>query len=732
MKKLRILLSFKLVLFSINAYADKANQATQLLNYFKSSCSVVNDWTNQALTQTQSMIETLNAIKNDQDCSSAAGSINNLQTIQMQLQQLQYSETQKEILALENQEQVLMNALQATSDPATIDSISNELRAVQTQLAGLNGYQSYDDSFQGMNQTQVVMQAMIANTEQVFKSLTSSQACWNNYPGVLSSVGGLAGSIVGAVSSSGYSIIINAAIELFSQVVTYARKWSIQRKINQAASPLASTAFHCALENMSKVWCSAEDAKHAIKLTQNVLTQDSDDALWVGVKIIDRELPLLLKWLKKVRAGTQPMTQADAERQNRAIFRETSVRTIPRTVQGIISQNTDNFATAGDASAKWSIQRQMIKDIVIAAANHNTGIFAELIPQSYAYYYLLGLSKEEAPFSDSLGDYNPIDSFDPFTYFTNTLGRPFNPNIQIIEDQFDEWVRLATIKVQNELNQVLQVSPLEVLDDAIYNGGRPYPTPRDAIKTIIKFLHENAPQSFTFNHHRLIYLDTIDILNTIGTTIDQVFTEEIKPSDALATISEVSKLNFGTVLIESRVLRSARYTLNDIVISRRSQGDNLASQLLAADDIVEQLRRYHPSGSSSLTSILEGINQAQTISQANLNTFVKQFGTKIKRILKYYDELAQRSGEGDNGPNKRSKASLCLKLLSLDKWPKKIPFELCQGSQLTHTNESGPKSIELTLQALNKPFKEKVCRYRDYLRAAEIFEKYRINILNSN
>jgi hypothetical protein len=717
---------FQYILFTPSAHADKAAQASQILNYFRSNCSMVSDWTNAALSQTQAIVETLNSIKNDPECQTVSSMLSGLGNLQRELQNLQSNPQDREILSLQYQEQVLMQSLLTNTDPTLNIHISNELRSTQTKIASLQGYQSFDDANSSFQKTQKSLQAVLANTNNIFQAVSANQSCWVKHPGVLSNVAGLGASFVGGLFSGGSSLLLASGVDLLGQVVSYAGDFRIRNMINQAADPIASTAFQCALENMSNTWCSAEDARKAINLKQSVLTIPSDDPMWVGVKILERELPVLLNWLKKVRAGTLPSTRADADRQNRVIFREAMIRTQVRTVHGLIKENEDIFSTAGDLSAKWSIQRAIIREITGNQMLQNS-VFTEIYPTGYAPYLLAGISMADAPMNSVSGEYKDFASFDPFKFFADR-GIPFQPSLTIISEQFKKWSDEADLKVQNELSQVLQVSALEVLDDAIYNGGRPFPTPRQSINVTRQFLMNNIPTVFEFNHHRLIYLDTIEILDHIAESIDNVFAGQLDAKDALSKISLKAKLSFGVVLLENRVTRSVRYTLNSILTSRNRDYNDLASQLLAADDIVDQLKKYHPTGASNLTAIIQSIDQAQTIGQGNLNSFTKIFGNKIQKVLEYYDRQAERSGEGNRGPNKRSKASLCLKLLGLDKWPKKIPFKLCNGEQLFHQNPKGPRSVEITSTELNRPYQEKACHYRTFLRNSEIFEKFGISL----
>lgn len=678
------------------------------------------EWTNIAIGQSQSLIESLRSIEDDQDCKSASGIISNLNQMNDYFSLIQQNDNEREIMALQRQQQQLLLELGSTTDASLIETIASELRNVQTQLAILEGYQNYDANFETLNETEAAMRNILGTTSTVFKTLEANQGCWAKYPGVLSSAANMAGGIASAFSSSGYAIIVKAAADLIGQVVNYANKWNIKYRINKEAHAISSLAFQCGTEKIIDNWCGAEDAKQAVVLKETVLSQDyNQDNIWVGVRVLDRELPRLLEWLKEVRAGAEPTTTADADRQNRVIFREASVRTSKNKVKGILNENRDLFNSAGSRSAKWNILRRIL--VQISETTKNASVLNEIYINSYAPYYLLGISQQDAPRNDE-GGFQNINFYSPPT--------DMSLDLNLVDQRFGDWIILAEDTVQNELNIVLQVDALGVINNAIDNLGIPTrETPRIALDRLKNFLANNIPTTFQNSSHRIIYQDTINTLDKISYNIDKVFDDEdpITPGIALVNINKEAKLTFGNIFIKNRILRSVRFSLNDIVIRRRNDGDTLASQLLAADDIINALNKYNANGSINLTALRLQISQAQSMSQQTLSNFTRFFGRKIKRTLKRYDKLAERSGEDDIGPNRTAKAALCLKLLSVDKWPKRIPFKYCDGLMLKHPNPKGPK-VKITKTLKDLPFKKRACLYRDYLRKSLIFDRSRIRI----
>jgi hypothetical protein len=727
---MKVIVTLFMICLSQMTYASQAQQAGQILNYFGSTCSTNGEWTRAATGHAQSLIEVMRSLRDNVQCRSIAATISDLSSLQTYVTQLSATSSQKEILSLRKQEQVLLQALSASVDISEQIMISAELRNVQLQLAKYEGYGEASAQNSDAVKAGQAMETLVINTQAFLAGITANQECIQSNTQILAGVASLVGSVASSVLPSYYGVLAKAGLELTGQVVDFARKYNINRHMNKISQSIASTAYHCAFESLSTHWCSAQDTMNAINLKELTLTNPEDD-MWIGVKIIDRELPSLLKWLQKVRAGSTPTTEAESERQNRSIRRETQVRTAEKYGQGTINGRRDLFATAPDPKAQWQILKSVIGNLVYGTQDGNPNSTVtpldEIYPENYAPYYLLGIKPQDVPRGAGAAYLEFFTSFDPFTQWPANMGT-FSPDLEEVERNFNLWISEAKGNIQRELQQVLQVSPLEVMDDAINNEGRNLTTPRKAISTTIKFLNSNMPTVFATENHKRIYVDTLKILNDIAKEIDKVHeaNSTYSPLEALKAIATISQIQFGTILVEGRITRSVRYALNDLVIRRTDVNDDLASQLLAADDVVKSIQRITPN--VNFTAYRQDISNSQSTIQNTMQEFADMFAKSIRKSLKLYDALAIKSGEGPNGPNNQAKAALCLKLVSLSEWPKKIPFELCEGAQLQHINPKGPKSVVVTQDELAKPLEERICHYRNFLRRSYIFQNYQRNI----
>ncbi|MFZ4715577.1 MAG: hypothetical protein ACOYL6_17770 [Bacteriovoracaceae bacterium] len=715
---MKLLITMVFLFTTLVSRADMTAQSSQLLSYFGASCSVNGEWTKAAVGYAENLIEVMKSLRDDEHCKTVAGSISDITNLKDYVQKLQNESGQKELMALQKEEQVLLLSLSSANDASEKATISSELRNNQIRQAVYTGYDDYNNS--QTKKSQEAMETLVINTQAFLSTINANQQCLQNNSSMLTGIASMVASVVSSVLPT-YGPIIKAGVELTGQIVEFSRVKRINKHIRKISQSIASTAYQCALESISNSWCNAQDTVNAINLKEVPPIDPETDSMWTGVRILDRELPSLLKWLEKVRAGSIPTNSAEAERQNLSVRREMRVQIVNRFGKGTINENRGYFNDSTNDKSKWTYLRKMINAILTEVRKDNDpSALSEIYSSDYSPYYLLGLSRDEAPGND--GYLIDFSSFDPFTQWPK--GKPaFIPDLTAMEKRFDLWISIATINMQREILQVLQVSPLEVMDDAINDEGKLVTTPRKAITNILRFMKLNIPEKFVTENHKRIYEDTIKLLEKIAINIDDVHDQSIlkNPLVALTDISDLAQLRFGTVLIDGRVTRTIRYALNNLVV-KHAGNEDIASQLLAADDIVKSIERVTPN--MNLTATRAEILNSQSISQKSASTFANLFAKSIKKSLEDYDRLAIKSKEGPTGPNRQMKAGLCIKLMTIDEWPKKIPFELCKGAQLMHIHPKGPRSVVVTEDELEKPFAERVCRYRDFLRRSYIFQNY--------
>lgn len=723
------------------ASADKGMIASQMLNYFSAGCPTQGEWTRAALSQAQSLTDVMRSVQNDPDCVTVSGSISQLSSLSGRIAKLQFGD-QRQILGLKQQEQELLLQLSAV-DPNGLDAsmIKTQLRSVKLELAQLTGYRQFDT----IHDTEVAdtMSALVSNTNAFLQQAIANNSCIVKHPSLLPGIASLTGTVAAAAYTSGISLGIMAGVDLLAITLENVRHWRVQRRINKSSESLVSSAYQCVLESLSNQWCSAEDALSIVRTKGAARPEISKDhPLLHGMRLLDRDLPVVLRWLDQVRAGADATSQAMADRQTKALEREKMVRTTRAQGMGIIEENRILFELIhSDSPSKndrdrWIIEKNTVRDL-LAKINGGNGFMSgpqithpmlEVYAQDYAPYFLLGLTLQQAPKFVAGGSaiIKPIDQFDPFVEWQGIVGQPFRPDLNIVRAQLLLWVQNAQDRVNNELSIVLNPDPLEILNKAAAKDQHGF-APYDSLGALAAFLKDQAPKSYVVGSHKRLYLDTIarveDIAASIRTIVEPVTPLPEDPNDPghpkniLGRIYKQAALDFGTVLLENRLETSIRLALTELLTSGTSGLDSeTAAKLLASDDVLRELKRY--AGTDDLNLIARDIEKSQALTVTTFSSFIDLFGKGISKNLKHYKKTG-------GTVQLKEQAEMCLKLLAAPKWPKNVSKKICEGMQLPSLFVGGPASIVVNETAMNLPYEKRACAHRNFLRANRIFQNYR-------
>ncbi len=753
-KRLIAILTLSCIALPLPSSAGTAETAQALLTTFGASCPSEGEWTRAALSQTQALITTLKNIQSDQACLSASGAIAQLQTLSQNISEATADPLTIEYLKLERQKSDITFQLQLAVPGSTDETtLKTQLREVQLQIAQNTDTQDYTSGVSNTNRDNAfrknTMGALVSGVGQLLDQTLANQECFMKYPSLLAGVTSLAGSVSAAALSGGAALGVSAGTKLMGILIENAQSWLLQWKINHLSSILTSQAYQCVLESLSNQWCSAQDALNVVTLKASTrpIPQDSNPVL-LGMKILDRDIPTLLKWLDHVRSGTPASNKAMADRQAAVLEREKMVRVAKAQGLGLIAENQSLFDTIEAPnpdklrSKRWNLERTTIRNLasllleVPRTCSANGGCtpatpLGEIIPSDYAPYFLMGLRRDQCP-TDSNGISTVIktfENFDPLTEWPASAPQPFKPELAILGTQLEQWIADARDLVLHEQSAILNPDPLQILAEAstpAQYGDHPV----EALLNIKNFLETSAPSKMPSPLHQKLFKETVLRLDTINTLIED-FSKESKtpltqssptPIDSasarvvLDEIFKVADLDSGTVLLANRLDMAVRLSLTELLISGHSGLDrDTTAALLASSDIIKEISRF--AGTDDLTLISRDIQKSQTIVQSTLTEFGKIFGRSIKHVLKDYKASADPKVHAE-------KASLCLKLLAMPEWPKKIPVEYCDGSSLISIFKDGPSSVVVNAKTRGLPHSQRACSFRDFFRANRIYQNY--------
>jgi hypothetical protein len=732
MKKFILLLA---LLGSSFSYAEEV-PGEKLLSYFSGSCKSYGQWTQIALDDSRALVGYLNSLQNDPDCGSAAGAINQLTNLSSQLAILKKSDSAKETIANYNaEEQELLIQLTKTTNTDAINSINGSLRDIQVKRAVLLNGSRASEKLAGEDYATLLSQvAQSANSS--FQQLTAGQKCLDKHPGLLESATKIMASVGSAVTlvnpAMGLAMTGGAAFTTVTmEGIKKSRNAREVRKITDSTTTYQ--AYKCALESMSERWCQMKDAEAFLKFKasnrQNYL---KDKGLAQAITLNDREIPVILDWLNKVRNGVSPRTTADANRRSYVLTRELMVRSRSAGGLSLIEQNRKTYDSyQGNPLEQWKFLQTTI---ILNLAPQPTGMITtsdiknpmdDVIAPMLAPYYLVGLDETDPRIRNSQGIIYSFDTWPKPNEIIVTLDS--------VKSRYIDWVNRASLLVNRELNEVQQPDPLQTLSSANMDSEPWMITPLDALSTLIEFIESNAPSN-PDRDFRKIYSDTLSKLKVIhDVTATAIATGSMAPhsngNEVLTPIEEIyetAQLKYGIVVLQARLEMIVKLSILEYIKGSPEEDQILLAQLLASDRFYETISRMN--GTSSFALLREDLKFGQAYTMKNLSGFMELFGFNINRSLRnlYQEEL--RSSPSIAKINRDLRTGMCFVAMGASNVSQFIDLSLCRGLKIDSSIPGGPDSATLTNEIFNRDIADRACLYREYIRQSDIFQKWQIKI----
>ncbi len=715
------LLHFMVFLWVTHASAEVI-PGNELLGYFSSNCRTQGEWTRSALADSRALIETLRSISQDADCRSLAGSISQLEILSQQLQSVQnLNSNQVQMSVLNSKEQELMIQLSQSTDSIVQSEINSRLRDLQLQRAALEGSMSAETAA-GPNKVQLLM-GIVQTANSSFAQITGNQTCLKKNASILKSVTSIISAIgaTASVANPALGLGLTAGSAFLGQTVEglrqYTNSWQI-RKISR--NSVAFEAYKCALETMSERWCQMKDAESFLNFkASNRQRPIENSTLASAIRLNDREIPVLIEWLTKIRAGVTPTTTADAGRQSNVFQRDAVLRSLEAYGMGLIEENRQLYNSYNDLNERWSFLRSLIITLIPSVAPNNIkNPLYDVIPVGYTPYFLLNLP-DDATIRSNQGAYLDFNSW------PKPVG--FNPTLDLVKEKYLEWIQKTRIRVNQELTQVLQPDALQTLSSAYERSGNRWKlSPMDSLKGVITFLKEHPPKDNN-DHFTRLYDSTIkklsDVYDITQNAVINAETES-KIQSPVEQIYEITQLKYGTVVIQARLDMVIRLAVLELIQNSSPEDQVLVAQLLAAERFTETLSKM--SGTDNLALIKADINRAQPITISNLNSFNDIFGKNIQHLIKRLKKEEEQSTGSIAKAKRYARTEMCFLMLTVPNLGKKVDTELCRGLKFSAVIPGGPESLILSENTFNQDFNDRACVYRDHFRRSKIFENWGI------
>ncbi len=737
---------------NFSSYAESI-PGKELLSYFSSTCRSQGDWVRGALSQAESLIKSLDSVRSDPDCMTISGVMGQLNVLSARLVELQ--QLNQNVIIMEQykaQEQELFLQIANTTDPITREMLEGSLRNLQFEMAGLSASNNANQAFNHTLVSPSLVQTVISTNILINQSLLN-QTCLMKQPSLLTGISTLVGAVGSATAliNPALSLGLATGTELLSQIIEGFKNGKISKAIGRVSQVTSGVAFQCVLESLSTQYCRAMDAVNFIEskseYIQRSLTKEGDNpsSILFALRLYDREIPVFLSWLDKVRFGVTPQSEWDADRQNQAFSEQVTLMKLRRSGLGTIEQTRIKFSSAITRQEKWGVIRSLLNNLAPGYTGGGSpggrdfsysSTLGALFPSFFLPYYFIGVSESSLVPKNFGTEPMYFNDFDPMaTPLTDGTILPL-PSLDMIKQLFLDWIDKAETQVNANLNFVLQLDPLLVLTSAKDPTQKWRISPKNSIENLIKFLTEHVPHDVDNGSFKEIYQDTVKRLQSILQAIDIDYDfisddmGEVKTADQrLAYIYKKNNLIYGNTFMQSRLEMMVRLSLFEAY--RKLDNDktkNIAAQYLASDHYVDVLSTL--SGTSNFSQIKSDVEKSMPITLSTINNFVKVFEKNIEAVLTYYqskENLAQEkfSNEEDEIMNKthyRARAEMCFGLLAAETWPKHIPFKLCQNLKLDSVIPGGNSSAIIDEALITGSHEKRICQYRDYFRLQKIYQ----------
>ena len=731
--------------------------ARNIFSSFSSYCPSNGNWTQSALRESRKIEKVLVALRDDPRCQLAAETLSiHLNSLEESLRQIDMNRPTKKTISRMEREQldILLQIEELREKDKKSDEIdhSEEIHQLeqryqerQLELALDKGDLEFDEEY--IRNTRLAKMA-VESTGRIFEQMTHSQQCLFKYPEFLSSISSIGANLGSALSGTGVnSLIFAASAHVFGSVLTHLRKSNINKDIFQLSLNEFINAHQCVLESLSNQWCEAYETRDLIKLKVSSHPEIKSDFLSRGIKILSRDLPVLISWLKMVRSAAEPVNSSISERQVMHLKSEVELEAWKLKSLGALIDAVDNLPesilTSEEKSQQFNILKNTISSMIPGShgggdENYSNPIL-ELRDPSRLAWDLSGIPLEDIPtgYDDGYVDFQYmtessfIENDSLFRYY------PLSPDMikkkiyDIYEETFEHIIR--------NRSKFIHVDPeflFVEFEDVNYSGvsGIKNHSPAQAIDNILnyfQFQQGGAPPCHSYNDQSefksnfdKLYAQTMKILCTIR---EQVYMVSIGSNynERLLEIYTVSNLNHGETFIKDRIENIIRTFLHSYLLENKNDESLFIRQkLLLVDDVVRDLTLY---GNNNLSLMMSDIENALRILKDLIQNYVELFADSLDITIR---QLHYKSKEDPLAGN--TFAKYCSLLLSIPDWSspslKDIDLSLCESVALKSLwgEEDFSFPLDLYKSSNNRNIMEerKACHYRRFLRHEFLKQNY--------
>jgi hypothetical protein len=732
--------------------------ARSFLNSFNSFCPTTGTWTANSLAAAKEIEKVLVNLRDDPNCQDVANSIAiHTQNLYGALDRIQRTSLERDIFSVQRQQSDLLKLLDTETDPARITEMEDLYRSNQFYLSLEEGKLEYDQNrADEYYQTNV----MVNSAYQLFQQAALNQMCLIKSPTLLSSLSSIGTSFAAAMVTGGASLGYAAASNVLGYVFEYIRKSDLNKDIQKLGQATYVSAYQCVLESISNQWCQAQEASDLIDLKMSY-AKTEPDTFSKGVRILNRELPVLIDWLNSVRAATDPQNSSISNRQIDFLNRDNALRGWRLKSIGLIGEEKVKLPASLNSDQDKARQFTILKNAIASMSPRSEGPKNPILDIATAReipWIIAGIPIDDVPSAtDSGGNVvvTSLNSFTPKLFLAEPKLANYYPlDPAEIEKGINDLFQQAEDTLSQQRNNVLLADPEILFWDAETPrnvGNIRGIQPIESINNILIYFNRHFSKEFQYlysqsqaqlqdhiddpynndplcpaldpanaeNNKERIYVQTRNVLCDIKNQINY-FKKD--PNERLNAIFEVANLENGTTAIENRVKKTMRVILTRVL--EKASGDKLPihAKLLVVNDIIDELTQY---GKSNLTTQKFDIQESLQANEMTLQSFAEIFSDGISKTLK---AVAIRSKVQPN--RSQLLAKYCSLLLAIPDWSKpelkKIDTSVCDGVSLKSEWYPDQTTDPLSRSSFEREYhsSRRGCQLREFLRKEQFHQNY--------
>ncbi len=384
---------------------------------FGGACASLGSWSQAALTQTQTIIQVVETLKDDPNCKGIESIIPKIRMAQEELDGAPgESQRTDRIESIPTEVSALRNF--AVSSPELKDDVLSLLASRTMEGAslaaeagpgvagaGLAAAGPAGAIAAGVSQLQAkVRRASLTGIEmlnQALAVLPSFDRCLVGRPSQGLAMLGAAVKVSAAFASSEDGVASKIG-DTIANLVTMLRN----RKFTKVLANLDETQFwmslSCLMETTAQSYCAARDARtvlnYGMSQLQNSGAPGTEGNPLEGYYVLTRDIPSVSEWLQKIQFGITPKLSSDAAFKNRVWGDVTSLITEVNGLRGLYSEHMLTYATLQDTTSKQASLMKLIRNVTgkllgnIEASEHSLNFFTMTIIEELIPFKLIGLA----------------------------------------------------------------------------------------------------------------------------------------------------------------------------------------------------------------------------------------------------------------------------------------------------------------------------------------------------